>query len=576
MIYNLLKTCLIIFSCLHLHFLPAQNLQRADSLELLLKTTDSPIEKIETALKLATELKYSNPGKALDYANIAYELSESENYDKGILNSIISKANIYWSITDFKTAMEFADKATEMAEELKMQKELALSLRITGLIYIELSDYEKSTEYFFEALRLFEQINDKEGKSKLLSDIGSVYFHQYNYNKALEYYFQSLNIAKEIVDKMGIARGLNNIAAVYEAMKDYEKAGRYFQEASVINRELGNKLWEGINYLNLGTVKLNLKDYDESLQRFRQALAVFTGLQSKILQAKCHLNLANYFIETNEPEQALEYSKLALKEGQAQNLKQIIHDAAEIIQKIYLQKGDKENAYKYVVLQYQMKDSLVLMENRAELANLELQYKFDKKEQAKHIEQQRKDLFVLIVVISLLIALIVIILILARLSVKAKNGLLKQQKLEHQLEFRNKELAANVMSLMKKNEVLSAISDKLITIKNYAVKEETKDAINKISKEIQKTTEEEIFEEFELRFNQVHSDFYEKLLQRFPELSPSEHRLCAFLRLNMTTKEISELTGQQVSSLETARYRLRKKLGITNSQTNLITFLSNI
>ena len=129
---------------------------------------------------------------------------------------------------------------------------------------------------------------------------------------------------------------------------------------------------------------------------------------------------------------------------------------------------------------------------------------------------------------------------------------------------------------MKKNEVLSAISDKLITIKNQAVKDETKDAINKISKEIQKTTEEEIFEEFELRFKQVHSDFYNKLVQRFPELSPSEQRLCAFLRLNMTTKEISELTGQQPSSLETARYRLRKKLGITNSQMNLITFLSQI
>jgi DNA-binding CsgD family transcriptional regulator len=129
---------------------------------------------------------------------------------------------------------------------------------------------------------------------------------------------------------------------------------------------------------------------------------------------------------------------------------------------------------------------------------------------------------------------------------------------------------------MKKNEVLSAISEKLITIKNHAVKEETKDAINKISKEIQKTTEEEIFEEFELRFKQVHSDFYDELLRRFPELSPSEQRLCAFLRLNMSTKEISELTGQKASSLETARYRLRKKLGITNSQVNLITFLSQV
>jgi len=572
-----MRTILIItFSCLLLHFLNAQSLQKSDSLKLSLKITDNPKEKTEILLLLADELKNSKPDEALSFAQKAYRLSEETENQKGKLNSMISLAHIYRGVTDLKTAMDYAEKAKELAEELCLQKELALSFRITGLIYTDLSNYEKSSEYAFEGLRIFEQINDKEGISKLLSDIGAINFHQNNYENALKYCYRSLNIAKEINDQKGIARGLNNIAAVYEAMKDYEKAENYFQDASEINRELGNKLWEGINYLNLGTVNLNLKDYEESLNYFHQALYIFIELQSKILQAKCHLNLANYFIETYKPDKGFEYAKMALKEGQEQDLKQIIYDAANIIQKLYLQKGDKETAYDYIVLQYQMKDSLVLMENKAELAKLELQYRIDKKEQSKRIKQQRKDLFILIVIISLLLALIIIILVLARLRVKAKNSLIKQQKLEHELEFKNKELTTNVMSLMKKNEVLSTISDKLIKIKNQAVKDETKDAINKISREIQKTTEEEIFDEFELRFNQVHSDFYEKLLQRFPDLSPSEQRLCAFLRLNMTTKEISELTGQQVSSLETARYRLRKKLGITNSQTNLITFLSYI
>ena len=75
---------------------------------------------------------------------------------------------------------------------------------------------------------------------------------------------------------------------------------------------------------------------------------------------------------------------------------------------------------------------------------------------------------------------------------------------------------------------------------------------------------------------EVHEDFYDTLLKRFPDLSPSELRLCAFLKLNMTTKEISELTGHQMNSLEMARYRLRQKLGISNSEVNLITFLSQI
>jgi len=570
------KTVLTFVGCTIMFFLNAQNMQKADSLELLLNIENNPKQKIEILLNLSNEFKNNKPEKALVYAEDAYNLSETENYTNGILNSIIVKAYIYWSITDFKKAMEYADKAIDMAEELDLSKELALSQRISGLIYIELSNYDKSSEYFFEALKLFEQINDTEGVSKLLSDIGSINFYQYNYEKALEYFFHSLNIAKKTGNHMGIARGLNNIAAVYEAMHDYKKAGKYFLEASKINEKLDNKLWVGINYMNLGTINLNIKKYDESLMYFQKALLIFTNLQNKILQLKCQLNLANYYFNTKSLEHSLTLTEKVLEKGQELNLKQIMHDAAKILQKIYLQKNDKNSAYKYVVIQYQMKDSLILMENKAELAKLELQYEFDKKEQIKRIEQQQKDLFILIVIISLLLALIIIILILARQRVKAKNALLQQQRLEHELEFKNKELTANVMSLMKKNEVLSEISDKLIAIKNKAIKAETKDAIIRISKEIQKTTDKEIYEEFELRFKQVHSDFYNKLIQKFPDLSPTEQRLCAFLRLNMTTKEISELTGQRPSSLETARYRLRKKLNISNSQTNLITFLSQI
>jgi DNA-binding CsgD family transcriptional regulator len=63
---------------------------------------------------------------------------------------------------------------------------------------------------------------------------------------------------------------------------------------------------------------------------------------------------------------------------------------------------------------------------------------------------------------------------------------------------------------------------------------------------------------------------------KYPDLTQSELKLCAFLRLNMSTKEISELTGQRILTIDHARYRLRKKLGISNSEINLVTFLSQI
>jgi len=574
--YNLRLLAVFFTYCLLIHTTNAQYLQKADSLELSLNTAVTSSKKIELLLMLSAEYKKYDAEKAIEYSEKSYQLSLKANNNKGLIKSMISKAQIYWSVTDFKMAMHFAQQALEKSENLNMSQELALSLQIKGLIYIELSNFDKSSDLFFKSLKIYEQINHKEGISKSLSYIGSVFMHQNNYDKALEYYFKSLNIAKELNNLNGIARGLNNIAVVYEAMQNYNKAGSYFQEASDINKKLGNKRWEAINYMNLGTINLRLEKYQLSLQYFQKAYTIFKELQSIILQARCHANMANYYLEIGENDSSLKYAQRAIIEGQENDIKQIVYDASNIMQQVYLQLGNKKKAYDYLLLQFQVKDSLVLMENRAKIAKLELQYKFDKKEHIEKIEQQRKDLIILIVIISLLLALIIIILILSRLKSKAKNALRIQEKLENELAFKNKEMTTNVMSLMKKNEILSAISSKLIIIRNKAVKDETKDAIYNISKEIQKITNKEILDEFELRFNQVHTQFYKKLLEQYPDLSPSEQRLCAFLRLNMTSKEIAELTGQQTSSLETARYRLRKKLGINNSQTNLVNFLSQL
>jgi hypothetical protein len=172
--------------------------------------------------------------------------------------------------------------------------------------------------------------------------------------------------------------------------------------------------------------------------------------------------------------------------------------------------------------------------------------------------------------------LIIFILIIKQLRLKAKKLQLEKTGYEMELDFKNKEMVLKVMSLMKKNEMLADLSEKLNRIKEEATTPESKETIKKVANELQNSQEEEIWKEFSVRFKEVHGTFYDKLLQRFPGLSPNDLKLCAFLRMNMSTKDIAELTGQRVSSLETARYRLRQKLGIVNSEVNLITYLSSI
>ena len=573
---NLQRILQIIVSCLFLQLLNAQNPQKVDSLEFSLKLTEDTKDKIETLLNLSNELKNNDPAKALEYANNANNLAEEIDYEKGILNSMITIADVYWIMTEYREAMDIAAKSKELAEGSGLKNELALSIHIIGRIYLELGDYDKSAEYFFECLKLFEQINYKEGLVKAYNSIGSVYFVQKYYEKALEYSFKSMKIIKEMNDHDGIARQLNNIAAVYGSREDYEKAGQYIEESLKISKEFGNRRLEGVNYLNLGTINKEMKNYDKAIEYFGYALSIFEDLQNTIYIARCQINIGHYFLDIDKIEQSLEYATKAFEEGEKHEFKTIVLNSADLLSKIYLSKKDTLNAYYYDIVKYQMKDSLNLEESMTQLSKLELQYEFHKKEQEERIKQQRKSFISLIIIISLILGLIVIILIFARHKIKAKNIQLINEQLESKVEFKNKELTMNVMYLMKKNEMLSNISKRLIQVEGKAVKDETKAELNRITRELQKSSNNELWEEFELRFKQVHSEFYNKLLQKFPELTPNEQKLCAFLRLNMSTKEISELTGQSVNTIEKARFRLRKKLHISSPQTNLITFLSQI
>jgi len=128
-----------------------------------------------------------------------------------------------------------------------------------------------------------------------------------------------------------------------------------------------------------------------------------------------------------------------------------------------------------------------------------------------------------------------------------------------------------VMSLARSNEFITNVTEQLLQSK-LNLNKESQAEIGRIIKEMQSHTNQDIWAEFELRFQQVYNDFYDKLQEKFPNLSANEKKLCAFLKLNMTTKEISAITYQSVNSIVVARSRLRKKLGL-ESEESLITFL---
>jgi len=548
----------------------------SDSLINTLKTTEDFKIKNEILIELSDYFQNNSPEKALQYSYQALEIAQINKYSTGIVRANIHIAKIYRIMTNLNLALDFALKANDLAKSTEMKDELAESYYTLGNIYLDLGEYEISSEHLFKCLKLVEDKDNKKGIEQILTSIGYLFFEQNKYEKALEYFLKSLSIAREINDSSGISKGLNNIAAIYGSINEYEKVGPYLFEALKISKASGHKISEGINYVNIGVIYKGMNKHDSVYFYFKKAEAIFSDLNNIPLLASVYYNLSEYYLENDSVDKSLEYGHKAFDLGRAHKLKKVICDAADKLQKIYLANNDPENARKFQIIKYQAKDSMNLEQSLTNLSRLELQYDFEKQNHEKLIRQQKKDYIKIIIIILLISIIITFSLIMVNRRVKTKNVQLKNQRLEDEVEYKNKELALSVMTLLRKNEILSEISNKLLSISNKTSQIETKNSIKEIATDLGKNTDNEIWDEFELRFKQVHGDFYEKLEVNFPNLTPNEKKICAFLRLNMSSKDISDLTGQSISAIEVARYRLRKKLKISNTDKNLITFLSQI
>ena len=131
------------------------------------------------------------------------------------------------------------------------------------------------------------------------------------------------------------------------------------------------------------------------------------------------------------------------------------------------------------------------------------------------------------------------------------------------------------MHLVQKSEILMKIRHDLKNIETEA-DHELKRKIQQITRTIESDIQlDENWEQFEAYFDQVHENFFKRLRLKFPELTPKDQKLCAYLRMNLTTKEIAPLLNISVRGVEISRYRLRKKLGL-NSEVNLVAFIMEV
>jgi ligand-binding sensor domain-containing protein/DNA-binding CsgD family transcriptional regulator len=153
---------------------------------------------------------------------------------------------------------------------------------------------------------------------------------------------------------------------------------------------------------------------------------------------------------------------------------------------------------------------------------------------------------------------------------------LNNEKLEAEMKHKNKELATSTYHIIQKNKFLNTLKDELSRLSKNARSEFVENELRKISRKIDRDIKnEKDWEVFNRYFDEVHQEFHSRLMELHPELTPGDLRLCAYLRMNISSKEIAPLMNISVRGVEISRYRLRKKLKL-DRDTNLIDYIMKI
>ncbi len=558
-----------------------QEYYKSDSLIQKLESALSPIERYGILLSIVDHHSSLNDyEKAIQYAKSA--LIEAEN-----ASDMLKEAEALFIIGDLQEDLDQYDKAIEnynssyrTYSELENNKGMADLCYSLADIFKKKGFYQRSMERCLEGLTLYEQLNDTAGISDIYNCMGSLYKYQNDFNRSIEYYNKSLSLSMSQGDRESVAISYNNIGVVHDLTKNYEMAMDYYEMALKLHKETGSQKNEAIVYGNIASIYLSDKEYDKAYEYIIKSLELHKEIEYKRGIAVQYRNLGRYFFLIGNTEEAIKNYMIAYNRFNELGRLEYLKDITYTLSEIFAKNENYERAFSYLKENQIYSDSLFNIEKMRSIATLEQEYLNIRQAEEHKLKDQKSRIMFFASVSSLIMLLIIFSLLLSRQKLKLnqqklnlKNIELEKRQVEHDLELKQKEITASTLNQARKNEIINDVISRLKASVNN-LKEENIPVITDIINELSDNSNSNIWQEFEIRFLNVNKDFYENLIKEFPDLTNNDKRLSAFLRLDFSTKEISTITNQSIHSINIARTRLRKKLGLVNKDINLAAFLS--
>lgn len=432
-----------------------------------------------------------------------------------------------------------------------------------------------------------------------LKGVRNLFLQQYKISDSL--FSKSFNLAEKtndillqgtIFNSRGVAASLNK--------KDYKKAEGLFKQAVTKYEQIGELPQQIDAYYNLTLNSRKRKEWAESNQYAFKYLELINKHKKLTGLKRLYYFIADNYLELKQFEKAYEYLKLAKS---IDFPKDSYNFTTSLINEAYAKLYEKDNQeikaldyYKNVIVE--LRASIKYKEKYLEDSYMrELELEKDLKEKNKEIiKDQKQQLYWSILTIALLV-LLVSAMIYFRRKDRNKNEKIKELNLELKelivdLKEKNKELYENKKeneNLLKLNE--QALFSRVLRISTY------NDSIGKVCKDIEGyldtnvdtsgyllminkklsdlISEEEVWEDFKIQFEKIRPEFFNQLKKVAPSLSVNDLKHCTYIVANLKSKEVAQLINVSPRSVETARYRIKKKMGLEKDD-NLYDLLSQL
>jgi len=576
--------------------------------------------------------------EALGYVNRALKIAEKINDKKSMSSCCEEIGNIYL-LTNKLEALDYLQKGLKIAEELSYQSPiLNISIRI-GDFYRNQRDFKQAIENYSKALKISEALKRKRTICETCIKIGGIYLLQNDYGKALNYSYKSLELANELRLLSNQKDIHHQLAEIYSATNDYKNAYNHHKLYTEINDSVYNeKNVKKIAELEYTYKFEKEKQATELEQQKKDALQIAEKKQQKTIifslttafmlmcllafflyrsyrfKHKTNLLLSKQkhdIAELNEEYLVVNEELIALNdalvitknlvEESEEKLKLLIKNSNDILVLVN-EKGEQffisdaaKNLTGYSIEELLGKIENVIYPNdviivqqhwKKVLANKNvvdsIQYRHKHKENGYVWFEVVAQNFLDNPAIKAVVANVRDITERKKVeqalekseAEKAELMAMEIERIGLELESHQKSITAATLKLIQNSERDTQTIDRLIEIEdntNCAGKQK----INTLISDYKRNSYNSNWDEFEILFEKVHRSFYEQLNSQFPTLTANERKICAFLKLNMSSKEMAQITFQSDEALKKARLRLRQKLDL-NREINLVTFLQNI